>query len=65
MLLLETAEDAELLPFELDEFAAGSGDGAAAAVDAAVILLAVAMLSKLCTCRTLCYIDNAAIVVAG
>ena len=53
--MLETAEDAELLPFELDEFAAGSGDGAAAAaVDAAVILLAVAMLSKLCTCRTLC-----------
>ena len=47
MLLLETAEEAELLPFELDEFAgSGAEVAAAAAVDAAVKLLAVAMLAS-------------------
>ena len=49
MLLLETAVEAELLPFELDEFAGSGAEvaaAAAAAVDAAVKLLAVAMLAS-------------------
>ena len=46
--MLETAEEAELLPFELDEFAGSGAEvaAAAAAVDAAVKLLAVAMLAS-------------------